>query len=502
MIAIAIFAMLGVAAYNLEVASTKALRAYREKEDVAALADQYIEIARNLPYSEIGTLSGNPHGVLPDQPNELNLTYDNTKYELYYVVNYVNDPAASTTDSGDEDYKQVKIFIQNPQDGLLVPFETDIVPNGIGGVSGGALSLQVINADGVPVPDAQVTITNNSVSPAINVTRTTNSAGDWVEVGLPNSVNSYHIVATKSGYSTDQTYASSQSNPNPTKPDATIANGQVTAVSFAIDQESSLTVNTVNQACQPISGVGLQLEGTKLIGTSPNVYKFDNTYTSNSSGQVVLNPIEWDTYTPSITSASYMIYGSSPIQQINLLPAEAQQSTLVLGPTTRIACSSSSKILRREIRYRARRSNSRARRHRMTTRNSRRVASSIKTTGRAAQGNTISRRAPNIIRTTATSTLNRSRQAYGCAMSQGRTLLQVRSRLRVSTPALHQLRTQRFSGIRLRKRHRPPSHSKSRRITTTRRGTLSAPTVPHPRITRRRVRRSTRHKATSAICVT
>src|SRR5665213_1798915 len=88
LIAVAIFASLALAAYGLEVSSTKALRAYREKEDIAALADQYVEIARNLPYSEIGTVSGNPHGILADQPNALNITYDDTKYQLYYVVNY------------------------------------------------------------------------------------------------------------------------------------------------------------------------------------------------------------------------------------------------------------------------------------------------------------------------------------------------------------------------------------------------------------------------------
>ncbi len=166
MIAVVIFAMLGVAAYNLEVASTKALRAYREKEDIAALADQYMEIARNLPYSEVGTVSGNPHGILADQPNQLNLTYNGTKYQLYYVVNYVSDPAASTTDSGDEDYKQVKVYIQNPVDGLVVPFETNVVPLGSAVVSGGALSLQVINANGQPVPGATLTITDASITPA------------------------------------------------------------------------------------------------------------------------------------------------------------------------------------------------------------------------------------------------------------------------------------------------------------------------------------------------
>src|SRR6201999_4084866 len=48
----------------------------------------------------------------------------------------------------------------------------------------------------------------------------------------------------------------------------------------------------------------------------------------------VINPLEWDTYTPSVTSPAYMIYGSSPIQQIDLLPNTQQSSTLVLGPAT------------------------------------------------------------------------------------------------------------------------------------------------------------------------
>ncbi|MDR3570948.1 MAG: prepilin-type N-terminal cleavage/methylation domain-containing protein [Candidatus Pacebacteria bacterium] len=339
LIAVAIFSMLALAAYNLEVISTKALRAYREKEDVAALADQYIEVARNLPYSQIGTISGNPHGVLPDLPNLLTVSYNDTKYQLYYDVTYVDDPAdgtaASGTDPAPNDYKQVKLYVKNPVDGLMTTFLTSVVPQGLEGLaSGGALSLQVINATGQPVPGASVTITNSSVSPAINVTRTTDSTGHWIEVGLPDSTNAYHIVATKGSYSSDQTYPSSVNNPNPVKPDATISNGQVTQISFSIDQQSSLTVNTVTQSCQPLPSVGVQISGTKLIGTNPNVYKFNTSYTSNGSGQVVVNPIEWDTYTPSITSASYMIYGSSPIQQINLLPGTAQQSTLVLGPST------------------------------------------------------------------------------------------------------------------------------------------------------------------------
>lgn len=339
LVAIAVFLMLGVAAYSLSIASIRGMRAYRESATVAALADQYIEIARNLPYSEIGTVSGNPNGVLPDLPNATSTTYNGTTYQIYYAVSYVDDPADGTivdgTDSAPNDYKQVKLYIKNLEDGLVSQFTTTIVPQGLEGLaSGGALYLQVINANGQPVSGASVTITNSSISPALDVTRTTDSNGNWVEVGLPDSVDGYHIVATKSGYSSDQTYPSTASNPNPAKPDATIANGQVTKVSFSIDQQSSLTLNTVDQLCKPLSNVGVELRGTKLTGTSPDVYKFDNSYTTNSTGQVTIDPIEWDTYTPAITTSSYMIYGSSPIQQIVLLPGTAQQSTLMLGPAT------------------------------------------------------------------------------------------------------------------------------------------------------------------------
>jgi len=155
--------------------------------------------------------------------------------------------------------------------------------------------------------------------------------GKWVEVGLPDSANSYHITVTKSGYSSDQTYPISGLNPNPTKPDATISNGQVTQISFGIDQTSNLTFNTLNQTCGAISGVGLEVKGAKLIGT-PNVLKYDNLFTSNSSGQVPLINAEWDNYTPALTGNTYMIYGSSPIQQVNLLPNTNQLFNLILGP--------------------------------------------------------------------------------------------------------------------------------------------------------------------------
>lgn len=337
-VCVAIFAILSVSIFGVFTSIVNGIIYYRETTTVSSLADQYIEIVRNMPYSQIGTIEGNPQGSLADLPNPLNLIINGTTYQVYYAISYVDDPADGTalagTDPAPNDYKQVKLYIKNVSTGVTNSFLTNVSPKGLEGLeNGGALSIQVINAVGQPVPGATIHITNTNITPHIDLTRTADANGDWIEVGLPDSANSYHIVVTKSGYSTDQTAPITSQNPNPTKPDATISNGQVTQISFSIDQISNLVFNTLDQLCAPIPGVGLEVKGTKLTGT-PSVLKFDNTYTSDSNGQVSLNNLEWDTYTPLLTGSSYMIYGSSPIQQVNLLPGANQNFNLILGPET------------------------------------------------------------------------------------------------------------------------------------------------------------------------
>ncbi len=107
----------------------------------------------------------------------------------------------------------------------------------------------------------------------------------------------------------------------------------MTQISFSIDRTSNLRFTLQDLLCAPIGSVDMAAQGAKLIGT-PNVLKFNNTYTSNGSGQVVLNNIEWDTYTPALISNSYMIYGTSPIQQINVLPNTNQNFNIMLGAKT------------------------------------------------------------------------------------------------------------------------------------------------------------------------
>lgn len=352
LVTIAIIASLGVVVFGIYALIINEIRTYREQSVVALLADQYIEIARNLPYADIGTVNGTtcdkPEGeacFLPDLANPASVDFEGVAYNVYYAISYVDDPADGTallgTDAAPNDYKQVKLYVVNTVSNITESFSTIISPKGFESLGNrGVLSIKVFNATGQPVQGATIRIVNNNVVPAVDVTRTSGSDGSWLEIGVPPDINGYHITVSKNGYSSDQTYPITVGNPNPVKPDSTIIAGQVTQVSFSIDYLTSLTFYTLDQACQIMPGIDFEVRGAKLIGTSPSVYKFDETYTSDGNG--VIYPVsntcvngkclEWDSYAVSAVSGSYMVYGTSPIQQTSVLPGSSQEFSLLIGP--------------------------------------------------------------------------------------------------------------------------------------------------------------------------
>lgn len=336
-IALAITAILSAGVLGVFAALSNTVKAAREKTVLANLATSYLEIVRNMPYSDVGTVVGNPTGTLADFTNAISVKLESYSYKIYYEVTYIDDPADGSfpTDTAAGDYKQVKMEVLNNTTGRTTSFVTNVVPKGLEGTSNaGALLIKVFNSQGQPISGADIHIESTTTAPSIVLDRISDAGGQLVEVSLPAKVNGYHIVVTKPGYSTDQTYLSTVSNPNPIKPDATVVNGQITQVSFFIDVLANLNIKTLNEICQNISGVGVNVSGAKLIGTNPNVRKYNKNFTS-SAGLIALSNIEWDTYTPVLlTGQSYIVRGTSPIQKIDVLPGTTQTYTMILGTNT------------------------------------------------------------------------------------------------------------------------------------------------------------------------
>jgi hypothetical protein len=336
LIGIAVFLILTNALFTLVRGSFSILSFNRARITARHLAQEKIELVRNLPYNKIGTTGGIPSGTLLQQEivsrNGLSFTIDTD-------VIYVDDPFDMTVpnDLLPTDYKRIRVAVSwggvaasrdNPV--ILV---TDISPKGVESTAGGGtLSVFVINANGQPVPQADVVVTANT-TPAVNLTLQTGDNGRLILPGAPTCTACYHITISKSGYSSERTYATSEIA-NPTKPHLTILSGKLTEVAFSIDRSSSLAIHSTDNRASgfiPKGTLSFQMRGSKTIGTSTNgtsVYKYDQTLTTDGSGTFSLNSLEWDNYQIVTTGTNPDISGSSSFLPITLPPGVAKDIIL------------------------------------------------------------------------------------------------------------------------------------------------------------------------------
>ena len=338
-IVIAVFILITTAIIGTYVKIFQLIEANKVRITALDLANEQIEIIHNLPYSDVGEIGGIPNGKIPQTQT---LTRDNLIFIATTTIRNIDDPfdgqigSSTHNDLSPADYKLVQIDItpQKQQFSQTLSLVTYIAPKSLEGAStNGALFIKVFDANGIPIAGANVHIQNNSLTPNVSIDDVTDSNGLLQIVDAPPS-SSYNISVTKSGYSAEQTYPiGGAGNPNPTKPNATVVIQQVTQVSFSIDHLSTLSFQTVNAQCQPITNVGFNLHGAKLIGT-PNLYKYNSTLNTGGSGTYSNSSFEWDSYSLALTGSTYDLVGTNPILPLNVLPNSTQAVQLVLAPTS------------------------------------------------------------------------------------------------------------------------------------------------------------------------
>ncbi len=336
-VAVAVFAVISVSIYSSYTTIFNTVFLSNAKLDAVDLVNEQLEIVRNLPYADVGISGGIPVGVLPHTQT---LIRDNTKFTVTITVRNTDDPFDGTlggtpNDLSPADFKTVEVEVNcaGCKNFKPVIVTTRVAPKNLETAStNGALFVRVFDANGNPVSDADVHVSNTQIVPNITIDDVTNVSGMLQIVDAPPGANAYDITVTKSGYTTDGTYPATISNPNPVKPFATVALQQVTQVSFIIDRVSTLNFSSVTQTCSPVADIDFNLIGAKLIGLTPDVLKYNTSKVTNSSGILVLNNLEWDSYTLNLTDAGYDLIGINPISPINLLPNSNQNVQLVLAP--------------------------------------------------------------------------------------------------------------------------------------------------------------------------
>jgi hypothetical protein len=276
-----------------------------------ALAAERLEYIRSLPYASVGTVNGIPEGTLPQTSTT---TMNGITYTEHLVVTYLDRPEdgfGAADDNGvPEDSKSVAVTytwsIRGRDESLSLA--TDIIPEGIESTTGGGtLFINVFDANVAPVSGAQVHVYNDTGTSTIDVTVSTNANGIANVPGAP-ARSGYQISATKSGYSTDQTYSATAENSSPNPPPVSVIAGAVSTVNFAIDRLASLTLHAVtppvgetfDDTFDDLTGtsdaVNVAVEGGALVLSGGA-----GTYAANGSVRSVAvtpDPIQsWGTFT-------------------------------------------------------------------------------------------------------------------------------------------------------------------------------------------------------------
>lgn len=330
LVGIALFAILTHALFTLTNLSFSLAGFSRARIAARHLGQEKLEVIRNLPYDDVGTIGGIPSGPLVQTEN---IQRNGLNYIVKTSIIYVDDPFDQTApdDLLPIDYKRVRIDVSweglAPSREAPVVLVSDIAPKGIETTEGGGtLSILVFDANALAVGQADVHIEASEANPPVDLDLQTSDTGYVVLPGAPVCVSCYNITATKSGYSTDRTYTIAEVA-NPDKSPASVIEGELTEVSFAIDKLSTLNIASVSDrdsGFNPLPAITFQLRGDKTIGIDPDdfpVYKFDKQFTTDGTGNLAITDIEWDNYTIIMPGGSgYDIAGTNPFIPLSLLP--------------------------------------------------------------------------------------------------------------------------------------------------------------------------------------
>ncbi len=315
-IAVGIFSMIGLMFAQTFALATAHVADARTRSGAIAVATQQMEQLRNLSYDDVAVQGGVPNGTIdPDQY----VTLGAKEYRVITDIRYVDDPDDGTiddipADTLPTDYKIVQIDVTWDDASPLhrVRLVSQFVPPGIEQASGGGtMVINVFDANGAPLEDAQVRIVNTGTVPQIDITTFTDASGRLLVPGAP-AASDYAITVSKDGYETVQTYPPYPTSTfYPNDRHMTVNEGLLTVQSLLSSKLSDVTLSIQDPLGQSISNEDVQVIGGRVLGvdaSGDDVFALDQTYTSDAQGRIVLDNREVGTYTVQIPSSDRVLF--------------------------------------------------------------------------------------------------------------------------------------------------------------------------------------------------
>ena len=340
--AIGIFTVVFISVFGSFRAGLASLVQSRHRTEAAALANEKMEIIRNLPYASVGTIGGIPAGSLPQ--NEA-VTKSNQKFNVHTFIRYVDDPqdgsGLADTNHVTTDYKEVKVEVTwgGVSTGHGVVAVSKFVPNGAEtDVGGGTFRLNVLDGSGAGLPGVAIHITNSSMNPAVDINTNTDSYGTILMSGMPAGDRNYHITVSKDGYepvTTSPPYPTTAYDP--TDVHASVVEDDLNTKAIIIDKLSGFHIfaRDILDYDNLIPNMHLHVTGGRVIGlvygTTTPVTNYDQNLITSAGGDVTVSGVSPGKYQITLNEAGYTVVGADPSLPAAIAPDQNPDINLVLA---------------------------------------------------------------------------------------------------------------------------------------------------------------------------
>lgn len=343
MIAIILLGVIVYSTFQLFTALVNSALLMKRKAVALSLSTNQMEYIKSLPYNTLfigtggvaGTTTKKVDGITYTITTSINYvddafdgcgSYPTTALKLLYCRNYPPPTSmTSVTDTNAGDYKIVHVSVTDKSGLVLGSVDSQIAARVAETASNtGAIFVQVIDANGNPLPGATVRVTNTTVTPNVDRSDSSDSNGIAIFYGLlPDTSNyDYMVTASLPGYSTLSTIPPSGTL-QPTYPSLQLITQQSSYATLQLKPmgTNSLVIETTNTSGTPLANVKVYVKGgyKKYTSTADTTYYYDTMspsdtrITTDTSGMGALtNLTPGGYYFCGDTGATSCVIGSTP----------------------------------------------------------------------------------------------------------------------------------------------------------------------------------------------
>lgn len=333
LIALFIFSLITVTFYSLFSLGLRHIADAKNRLGALSLANEKMEIARNIKYDDIGTIGGEIEGAIPQDEDVIE---NGRRYSAHTLVEYVDDPFDGIGYEDSiwwADYKRVAITVSwnGVSSNEEVKLVSRFVPPGleVEHIGDGILSVNIFSDQSgrEGIPNSTVHIINPETG--LDTIKNTDANGTATFMGsnVGNSIQKYQITVAKTGYETVITMPPYPATPyNPTDVHASVVTGSINVADIVQNKLAALTVSSVDYLGDPLSGIKFHIIGGREMGTQSvlpfdPIYNLDTNSETDSDGEKDFGSVSPGQYAVSLSSlmTEYEIIETNPASPFSLL---------------------------------------------------------------------------------------------------------------------------------------------------------------------------------------